>query len=195
MNDCSDRELILKMQEGDLEALGDLFDRYRLLVFRTAIAIAGDYEIASDLLQDVFLRLYRFADKIDLDRPIQPWLYRMTVNLAYTQLKRERHWMITLSHLVERLSATNRNQPAEAVERLDDWDQMQQAIAVLPIPQRIVVVLYYLNDLSLQEIAGILEIPIGTVKSRLHYGRISLKKALGGTGLVEADGSYPDLQY
>ena len=59
---------------------------------------------------------------------------------------------------------------------------MQRAISRLPLPQRIVIVLYYLNDLSLQEIAQITEIPVGTVKSRLHYGRQSLKKSLGMHG-------------
>jgi len=60
----------------------------------------------------------------------------------------------------------------------DEWQSVQQALRSLPIAQRVVVVLYYLNDLSLQETSDVLEIPVGTVKSRLHYGRIALKKQL-----------------
>ena len=61
---------------------------------------------------------------------------------------------------------------------LRGWQQIQRVISSLPLNQRIVVVLYYLNDLSMKEIADILDIPVGTVKSRLHYGRLTLKKKL-----------------
>ena len=64
-------------------------------------------------------------------------------------------------------------------ERVEEWRGVQRAVAGLPLPQRVVVVLYYVNDLSLQEISEILDIPVGTVKSRLHYGRNALKKQLG----------------
>jgi RNA polymerase sigma-70 factor (ECF subfamily) len=65
------------------------------------------------------------------------------------------------------------------VESDDEWQQVQQAVTALPLQQRVVVVLFYLNDLSLQEISEIIEVPVGTVKSRLHYGRNALKKSLG----------------
>jgi RNA polymerase sigma-70 factor (ECF subfamily) len=61
----------------------------------------------------------------------------------------------------------------------EEWQIVQSAVASLPTPQRVVIVSYYINDLSIQEISEILGIPVGTVKSRLHYGRQSLKKKLG----------------
>ena len=84
VDSCTDTELVLCLQAGSLEALGVLYDRHRNLVYRTALAITGDAEAAGDLLQDVFLRLHRFADHIDVQRPLEPWLYRMTTNLSYT---------------------------------------------------------------------------------------------------------------
>jgi DNA-directed RNA polymerase specialized sigma24 family protein len=94
----TDQELIGQLQSGSLEALGTLYDRYRAMVFRTALAITGDREAASDLLQDVFMRLYRFANHFDSQRMLEPWLYRMTANLSYSWVKRNRHflphWMI-----------------------------------------------------------------------------------------------------
>lgn len=189
-----DQELILRLQEGDLEALGELYDRYRLLVYRTALAITSDREAANDLLQDVFLRLHRFAARIDPQRPLEPWLYRMTANLAYTWLKRNHHWLKPLEELAEWLVGPGRNSTYEIVERHDEWDHLQQAVARLPFAQRVVVVLYYLNDLSLQEIAEILDVPVGTVKSRLHYGRLTLKKSLGMGSPMESD-KLPDLTF
>jgi RNA polymerase sigma-70 factor (ECF subfamily) len=189
-NKVSDRELGLHLQDGSLEALGTLYDRHRRLVYRTALAITSDTDSAADLLQDVFLRLHRFAKNIDPSRPLEPWLYRMTTNLAYDWVKRRKRWPRPLDDLAEWLVGTGKNPPYETVERNDEWRQVQKAIADLPLTQRIVVALYYLNDLSLQEIADVLDVPVGTVKSRLYYGRLALKKNLGLDKEMVADFNY-----
>ncbi len=187
MTDISTQELIVRLQRGDLEALGLLYDRYRQLVFRTALAITGDPDAASDLLQDVFLRLHRFARHIDRQRPLEPWLYRMTTNLTYTWIKRNRRWLHSLDDWTDWLSHPVHVTVDAVVEQNDDWERIQGAVERLPLPQRIVVVLYFLDDLSIQEIAEILEIPAGTVKSRLHYGRLTLRKNLGLEGFIGSE--------
>ncbi len=174
-----ENELVEELRSGSLDALGLLYDRYQHMVYRTAIAITGDGEAASDLLQDVFLRLYRFADHIDSKRPLEPWLYRMTANLSYTWVKRNRRWFQPLEDLADWLVSGDNSPSYSEIESQDDWHLVQQAVLDLPLPQRIVVVLYYLDDLSIQEISEILDVPVGTVKSRLHYGRNTLKKTLG----------------
>ena len=178
MQNTSDQELILQIQGGSLNALGVLYDRHRRLVYRTALAITSDPEAAADLLQDVFLRLHRFAERVDATRPLEPWLYRVTANLSYTWVKRQQRWTRPLEDIAEWLVGSKKNSPQHVAEQDEESLQVQQAISNLPLAQRIVVVLYYVNDLSLQEISEILEIPEGTVKSRLHYGRQSLKKHL-----------------
>jgi len=187
MSGLSDSDLIEQLQNGNLEALGDLYDRYRMVVYRTTLAITGDPEAANDLLQDVFLRLHRYVGHVDRSRPLEPWLYRMATNLSYTWIKRNRRWMHQFEEFFDWLAGSDRNGPHEYVEREDEWREMRQALLSLPVQQRVVVVLYYLNDLSLQEISEILEVPTGTVKSRLHYGRISLRKHLGITELEEGE--------
>ena len=179
MDACSDAELICRLQSGSLEALGVLYDRHRNLVFRTALAITGDPEAAADLLHDVFLRLHRFAAHIDPQRPLEPWLYRMTTNLAYTWIKRRRRWLRPLEDVAEWLSGANKDQTAIQAEVGESWYYVQQAVLSLPLSHRGVVVLYYVHDLSLQEISEILETPVGTIKSRLHSSRQALKKSLG----------------
>jgi RNA polymerase sigma-70 factor (ECF subfamily) len=173
-----DRELVLRLQEGDLESLGDLFDRHRHLVYRTALAICGDPEMASDLLQEVFLRLNRFAHRIDPERPLEPWLYRMTANLSYTWLKKRNRWLRLVRDITDRFVVDKRPSPHALAERDETWQWIRQAIMALPIQQRLVVVLYYVNELSIQEISEVLEIPAGTIKSRLYYARKQLKKHL-----------------
>ncbi|HEY5671043.1 MAG TPA: RNA polymerase sigma factor [Anaerolineales bacterium] len=190
MLEVTDKALVIQLQEGNLEALGALYDRHRRLVYRTALAITGDADSAADLLQDVFLRLNRFSRNIDPLRPLEPWLYRMTTNLSYDWVKRRKRWPRPLEDLADWLIGSVKNSPYEVVEKNDEWSRVQRAVAALPLPQRVVVVLYYLNDLALQEIAEILDVPIGTVKSRLYYGRLGLKRSLG----LEQD-LVPDLQF
>ena len=169
------KQLVLKLQDGSLEALGDLYDRYNRLVYRTALGVTGDPESASDLLQEVFLRLFRFAARIDPDRPLEPWLYRMTANLSYTWVKRRR-WSQPIEDVSDWLAGSKKSQPTYRAERNEAWQQVERAIQELPLPQRAVIVLYYINECSLQEVAEILDIPTGTVKSRLHYARQALKE-------------------
>ncbi|MCU0485639.1 MAG: sigma-70 family RNA polymerase sigma factor [Anaerolineales bacterium] len=173
-----DRELIERLQQGSLDSLGILYDRYQRLVFRTALAITGDPDAAADLQQEVFLRLFRFAERIDPNRPLEPWLYRMTANLSYTWVKRSSRWIRPLEDLAEWLAGSRRSTPVQQIELDETSRQIQQAMLSLPLPHRLVVALYYVNDLPLQEIAEILEIPVGTVKSRLFYGRQALRQDL-----------------
>jgi RNA polymerase sigma-70 factor, ECF subfamily len=177
----SDADLVIELQSGNLNALGILYDRHKNMVFRTASMITGDHEAAADLLHDVFLRLHRFAGNIDPERPIEPWLYRITVNQAHTWLKRSRRFLRPLEEVTEWLVGTKRNPHLSSEHADEDWHHVQQALSALPMSQRIVVVLHYLNDLSLQEISEITNVPVGTVKSRLYYGRESLKKSLIGS--------------
>jgi RNA polymerase sigma-70 factor (ECF subfamily) len=181
----------MRLCRGNLDALGLLYDRYQHMVYRTALAITGDSDAAADLLQDVFLRLHRFAPLVDVERPLEPWLYRVTANLSYTWVKRHKSWSKSLEDIAEWLISGRKNPPLQQAEFDDSWAQVQQAVLALPLSQRVVVVLYYVNDLSLQEIADILDIPVGTVKSRLHYGRQALREHLG----LFSGESKPEMKY
>lgn len=190
MRTTSDKSLIEELQTGRLDALGILYDRHKQMVYRTALGITGDNEVASDLLQDVFLRLHRFCQRVDPERPLEPWLYRVTANLAYTWVKQRRRWSSPLEDIVEWFTGSRKNTPHQLVELGDDLRQVSQALAALPLQQRLVVVMYYLNDLSIQEVSEVLDVPAGTVKSRLHYGREALKKQLGMHAELRAEVGY-----
>lgn len=185
MQEFSDGELILRLQSGSLDALGELYDRHQKMVFRTALAITGDEDTAGDLLQDSFLRLHRFAARVDYTRPLEPWLYRTTTNLAYTWVKRNNRWFRPLEDIAEWLAAGKKQSPSVQTEKGEEWAYVRKAILALPVQQRVVVVLYYINDLSLLEISEIVKVPVGTVKSRLFYGRQALRRLLGTDDTVK----------
>jgi RNA polymerase sigma-70 factor (ECF subfamily) len=175
----SDSELITRLQESDLDALGILFERYRNRVYRTALAIVRDQAVAEDILQDCFLKVYAHAERIDTSRPLTPWLYRVTVNLSYTWISRGKNRRTPLDNVMDRLVSPMKQAPDQVTEQTELRQNVRKAIGDLSIDQRVVVVLYYLNGLSLQDIAEILDLPVGTVKSRLYYARENLRGKLG----------------
>jgi RNA polymerase sigma-70 factor (ECF subfamily) len=178
MTATTDAQLIQRLCDGDLSALGALYDRYRLLVFHTALAITHDRQSAEDILQECFLKVNTYARRIDQSLPLEPWLYRVTVNQAYTWVTRRSRWLTSIETMIDRLVAPIRTSSEYQAELSELQTVIQQAIDALPPNQRLTVILYYLNDLSLKEISYILDCPVGTVKSRLHYGREQLKQGL-----------------
>jgi RNA polymerase sigma-70 factor (ECF subfamily) len=179
--DPTDSALIERVRLNDLEALGELFDRHYGAVYRTAAYITGESAAAEDIAQECFLRVHRYASRIDTALPLGPWLYRVTVNLSYTYITRQRRRKIPLGDVIDRLMSPAGQWPDYAAEHQEMEDELQQAVRELPVNQRVVVVMHYLNGLSLEEIAEALSCPVGTVKSRLHYARENLRKSLQST--------------
>ncbi|MBC7228581.1 MAG: RNA polymerase sigma factor [Thermoflexales bacterium] len=171
-----DSVLVARLRRGDTAALAELYERYKIPVFRTALAITRDQGAAEDILQECFVRLLTHADRIRTDAPVGPWLYRVAVNLSCDWVNHRQRWSVLLNKLIERWTAPFRVEGT--VEEREIQEKVREAIRTLPLPQQVVIVLYYLEGLSLKEIADILEVPEGTVKSRLYYGREALKEHL-----------------
>jgi RNA polymerase sigma-70 factor (ECF subfamily) len=175
---------VIRLQGGDIDALAILYDRYKAQVYRTALAITRDSAAAEDILQDCFLRLHKYAHRVDPTLPLLPWLYRVTVNLSRTWLSRHKLWKTSIEDLFEHLISPVRLSPENAAVRSDIQQLLQKALDSLDFNHRVVVVLHYLNDLSLKEIAYVVDCPVGTVKSRLHYGREQLRRYLTSNHMV-----------
>ena len=176
----TDSSLVAGVREGDLEALGELYERHKHLVYRTALAITGDEPAAEDILQEVFLRVHTYAHRIDETMPLEPWLYRVTANQAYSWISRARRWFHAVQGSLDRWISHPERQsgPEKAAEEQEQWQSLQKAIDTLSPGPRTVIVLHYLEGLSLHEIAAVMDIPEGTVKSRLHYARQTLRKVI-----------------
>jgi len=171
-----DGVLVARLRQGDTAALAELYEKYKIPIFRTALAITRDPGAAEDILQECFVRLLTHAERVRTDAPVGPWLYRVAINLSCDWVNHRQRWSVLLSKLVERWTAPLRVEGT--VEEREIQEKVREAIRTLPLPQQVVIVLYYLEGLSLKEIAEILEVPEGTVKSRLHYGREALREHL-----------------
>jgi RNA polymerase sigma-70 factor (ECF subfamily) len=175
----SDDYLIDQLQSGDLDALGVLYERHRACVYRTALFITHDPWAAEDILQDCFLRLHKYVHTIDRSRPLKPWLRRVTTNLAYTRQRHNREYgQSPLDGMEDWLEGPPHHSPEQEVEMDDTRCELVDAISTLNTKQRAVIVLFYLNALDVNEISTLLKCPVGTVKSRLHYGRANLRQQL-----------------
>jgi RNA polymerase sigma-70 factor (ECF subfamily) len=178
----TDADLLAAICREDMIALQSLFDRYRQQLYQTALGITRDPHIAEEVLQDCFYRLYRYAGKLDGSSPLAPWLYRVTVNLCYSRLKkRRRQWAESFHQFAERLWASPRSAPDYVAEQHEMQAVVRETLERLSPAHRAVLVLHYFHDYSLTEIADILECPEGTVKSRLFYARKVLKEQLQRT--------------
>jgi RNA polymerase sigma-70 factor (ECF subfamily) len=173
-----DGRLISRIRQGNILALKALYEKYKVQVYRTALAITHDREAAEDILQDCFLRVYTYIDRLDGSLPLSPWLHRVAVNLSYNWVNKKRRWLQPFEEVIDHLVAPPRTLPESALERGELQRVVQKAIASLSFKHRVVIVLFYLNGFSLNEIAYILDCPVGTVKSRLHYARRNLRRKL-----------------
>lgn len=186
----NDDELITQVRGGDIKALETLYDKYKSQIYRTALAVTHDQQAAEDILQDTFLRLHANIGRLDGSVPIAPWLHRVTVNLSYNWHARGRRWVNSLEGVIENLVSNTQASPQRQAERLELRDVVQKAIDTLSFNQRVVVILFYLNTFDLEEIAYILDCPVGTVKSRLHYARRNLRRWMEREGYWQPEVAY-----
>jgi RNA polymerase sigma-70 factor (ECF subfamily) len=176
----SDSEIIAQAQAGDLRAFETLYRKHEHQVYRTALAILGDSQTAEEVLQDCFLRAYKHLHRLNGEPSVSPWLHRVAVNLCYSHLRRNYLSQVTVSleNLSNYLFPSLGPSPEECTQDSEISSAIQNGIAALDLKHRSVVVLYYLQEFSLEEVSYILNCPVGTVKSRLHYARKELSRRL-----------------
>ncbi len=173
-----DADAVFLTLEGNKEAFAVIVARYTERAYRMALYILGCEQDAMDISQDAFIRAYRFLDKYDLKRPFFPWFARILRNLCYNCLKKRK-----------RKQAYNIDdfQIAAPVKEIDIFVKtaINKALLQLSPQDREIIGKFYFEQLSYQEIADELGVPIGTVMSRLYYARKRLKDLLKKDNIFE----------
>ena len=184
-----------RIWQGDKAAFEQLYEKYSKPLFRAVLGITRDHAAAEEILQESFVRLYQHARKLDPERPVLPWLHRVAINLSYNWIVRDRMRFTSLDYLVEhwRIRLTHKVEVDKEVEQRERINVVHAAIAKLDFDQRVVIVLFYLQGMSLAEISDTLTIPIGTAKSRLHYARKALERTLLADAKFTVEVSYEPL--
>jgi len=172
----AEAELIAKAQGGDRHAYGELVRRHQRGVIRVVYRMCGDMELAQDAAQDAFIRAWLKLPAFRPGSSLRSWLYRIAVNAALDVLRRDAK---TAGPDFETLPLPDPQAgPEAALLQKERTAAVQDAILTLPEAGRSVLVLREYGDLSYREIAAALDIPLGTVMSRLNYARRLLKGSL-----------------
>jgi RNA polymerase sigma-70 factor (ECF subfamily) len=169
-------DLIRRSQAGDEEAFAALFHKYKNLVHKTAYLMLGNADEAEDALQEVFVRMYKSLSTFQPSKgAFTTWLHRITVNHCLNR-RRKRHLSTLPLDEVSPASLAGHSPLPES--RLAEEETILQALKQLSEKLRTVVILRYYWELSYAEMAQILDVPVGTVKSRLNLALRTLRKEL-----------------
>ncbi len=177
-------DLITRFQHGQPRMFEALYDRYKDYVYRTAFFVLRHTQEAEEATQETFLDLLKALPAYDVNGParFETWLYRVTVNRCKMRLRRKQlpseEWD-DVEEQLERLPAPHSERPEAVFLDRERAAALWQAVDALPDEHRAAVVLRYQQDLSYDEIAQVLGVKVGTVKSRLYNAHQKLKELLG----------------
>jgi len=178
-----DRETIRAAREGDESAFEKIVRFYTPTIYNMALRMCNNREAAQDMSQEIFLRLHSRLSRYDASRPFEPWFFTLAVNVCRNYLTRSRRYEVPLSQIsgesdegFER--ASTGKTPLEEGAESDLHQLIRNEVKKLPLPYREVIVLRYIKELSYEELAEVLQLPMGTVKNRLFRAREMLKQRL-----------------
>lgn len=178
--------LVERARDGDDVAFTELVDQEGDLCYGIAYRILRDSERAQDAVQQAFLLAWRELPRLRDPERFGPWLHRLLVNACYEELRRHRRW-------TTRITALPVDGPGglDATVSVDDRDTLDRAFVRLTPAHRSVFVLHHHAGLPLTEIADIVGVPVGTVKSRLHYATRTLRAAIVADSHVDSTEARP----
>jgi RNA polymerase sigma-70 factor (ECF subfamily) len=180
--------VIQQMCSGDSGAFDIIFRRFDRAVYRTAFLITSDKEIAGEVMQEVFISVWKYRKTYNPEKStFATWLQRITVNQCNRKLANAKNAALSIEKLEDAdniIAAGSMSNPEEVIVTREEYERLLSALNELDIPHRTVIVLRFFNDLSYKEIADAVDIPIGTVKSRLNNALKQIKQLYfrGGWG-------------
>ena len=186
----SEKELLIKAKEGDARAFEEIVKLYQQKVCSTIFFMIKNENIVEDLAQEVFIKVYRNIGKFNEESSLYTWIYRITMNTCLDQIKKEKK-ITYVSTFIETEEGEMEAQFEDESQRLDEIleekirkETLLKAIKSLPAEQRALIVLRDIRQFKYMEIAEMLKLNLGTVKSKISRARQSLKE------ILERDGTF-----
>lgn len=178
-----DEEIIRLIQKGDSQLYGTLIDRYSSKVYSTAYSYTHNHEEARDLVQEIFIKAFHSLTTFKLEAKFSTWLYRIAVNrcIDWSRKRKNKSTILTLNFEEGNILDTipdEEDNPEEALLREENKEAIRTAVDNLPEIYKTALILYYFEELQVQEISSILDCPKKTVETRLYRGRSMLKGLL-----------------
>jgi len=170
-------EIIERCKEKDISSQGILYEKYSQKVYRTAYLLTKSKTLAEDITQETFIRLFSKITLFEVGKAFEPWLYTITLNVSKNVLKKQK-WVNLFSPIEEDELTTEHHDLEINYERKERDGSIKEVIDRLPYKLKEVIILKYYNNFSQEEIADMLGIPLGTVKSRIHSGLEKIRRAI-----------------
>lgn len=179
------KRLIGEVRKGDQEAFAEIVELFKDKVYQISYRLTGNVHEAQDIAQEAFLRAYTNIDRYDIDRKFSTWLFRITTNVAIDRLRKKKPDFYLQDEVkgmsgmtLESQFSTDEELPEDQVITREMQNWVQDEINKLPVKYRTAIILKYIEDLSINEISEILDMPASTVKTRIHRGREALRKRM-----------------
>ena len=178
---ASDLELLARVASAEPEALAELYERYgvQLLAYLRRLA-GGDQGLAEEALQETFLAVWRSADSYQERSAVRTWIYAIARNQALSQLRRHRPELVVLEDSVERELADSAPGPERQALARSELAEIGAVLERINPVYREVLGLVFVDELTYPEVAEVLDVSVGTVKSRVFHARAALTRALDG---------------
>ena len=180
---ADDHRLIAECLQGDTAAFGVLVRRYQERLYNTVYRMVGNAEDAYDVVQEAFLSAYQSLESFKGDSLFFTWLYRIAVNTAIS-LKRKQRAVVSIDAGrngepgIDPHDPSEANRPGHAMEQAEQQRRIRQALARLSPEHRAVLVMKDMEGQKYETMAEVLDVPIGTIRSRLHRARLELRELL-----------------
>lgn len=186
MQEFTDEELILQYLKGDESSLNFLIERYLKQIYGFIFKYVKDQQIAEDIAQDVFLKVWKNLKKFDENRKFKPWLYTIAKNTTLDYIKKKKPINFSSyenkdgKNILLETIKSDQTLPIEFAENQLLKSKLSETIKKLPEKYRSIFSLHYKNDFNLKEIANVLKQPLNTIKTRYRRGLVMLKKIIQG---------------
>ncbi len=182
----NERLLLKRAKKGDVDAFEQLIEKYQKKVYNIALKMLGNKEDAYDMSQEVFIRVYRSIDKFKEQASLSTWIYKITTNVCLDEIRRRKNrFTVSIDDDMELNDSKVKRQieydgpsPEIIVEENELREIINKSIQQLPEQYRVVTILRDIQGFSYEEIANILDVPQGTVKSRINRARAMLRDIL-----------------
>ncbi|XKH49613.1 RNA polymerase sigma factor SigW [Chryseomicrobium palamuruense] len=186
---------IKQVLNGNQDAYTEIVDLYQARLYQVCYRMLGNKHEAEDITQEAFLRAFINLHSFDQKRKFSTWIFRIATNLCIDRIRKKKPDY----HLDAQVPGTDgldmysqvaasEALPVEQLEKMEMQERVQYEISRLPDKYRSVIVLKYMEELPLQEISEILDLPLGTVKTRIHRGREALRKQMSQLPMTEVGG-------
>ena len=178
-----DHGLIAECLKGNTAAFGELVSRYQDRLFNTVVRLCDNAEDARDVVQEAFLHAYQSLHSFKGDSLFFTWLYRIAVNTAIS-MKRKQRVVYRMQPagdekgVIDPLDPSESNRPGHAIEMAEEERKVHDALAKLSTEHRAVLVMKDMEGMKYEEMAEILNVPVGTIRSRLHRARLEIRDIL-----------------